>query len=115
MFACALTCSSSEWPACAMQCMPVCTATLPPPSTSATWRTASFESSEISCWSAAGALAPSPISLSPRGPNEASTIDCVATAPTPASAQLTIEPTLKKCDCTATPSSPLDGSLATME
>jgi hypothetical protein len=39
----------------------------------------------------------------------------VATAPTPDSAQLTIEPTPKKCDCTATPSSPLDGSLATIE
>jgi hypothetical protein len=39
----------------------------------------------------------------------------VATAPTPASAQLTIEPTPKKCDWTATPSSPLDGSRATIE
>ena len=42
-------------------------------------------------------------------------MDWVATAPTPASAQVTTEPTLKKCDWTATPSSPLDGSLATME
>jgi hypothetical protein len=55
------------------------------------------------------------MSSSPRGPKEASAIDCVATAPTPGSAQLTIEPTLKKCDWTATPSSPLDGSLATIE
>jgi hypothetical protein len=42
-------------------------------------------------------------------------MDCVATAPTPASPHVTSEPTLKKCDWTATPSSPLDGSLATIE
>ena len=115
MLACALTCSPSAWPACSMQRIPVCTATLPPWSTSATCRTASPGSSEMSCWSAAGALCPSRIRSSPRGPNDTSGIDWVATAPTPASAQLTTEPTLKKCDCTATPSSPLDGSLATME
>ena len=55
------------------------------------------------------------MSASPRGPYAGSTTDWVATAPTPASAQLTTEPTPKKCDCTATPSSPLDGSLATIE
>jgi hypothetical protein len=44
-----------------------------------------------------------------------STVDWVATAPTPASAQLTSEPTPKKCDWTATPSSPLDRSRATIE
>jgi hypothetical protein len=42
-------------------------------------------------------------------------IDCVATAPTPASAQLTSEPTPKKWDWTATPSSPLEESRATIE
>ena len=41
--------------------------------------------------------------------------DCVATAPTPASAQGTVEPTENQCDCTATPSSPVSGSRATME
>jgi hypothetical protein len=39
----------------------------------------------------------------------------VATAPTPASAQLTSEPTPKKWDWTATPSSPLEESRATIE
>ena len=46
----------------------------PPPgrrwSTRATCRTASPGSSEISCWSAAGALFPSRMSSSPRGPKE---------------------------------------------
>src|SRR6266511_4093360 len=36
-------------------------------------------------------------------------------APTPASAQGTIEPTENQCDCTATPSSPVAGSRATIE
>src|ERR1700704_3911462 len=41
--------------------------------------------------------------------------DCVATAPTPASAQGTSPPTANQCDCTATPISPVAGSKATME
>src|SRR4029453_14450622 len=41
--------------------------------------------------------------------------DCVATAPTPASIQGTRGPTLNQCDCTATPSSPVAGSRATIE
>jgi hypothetical protein len=41
--------------------------------------------------------------------------DCVATAPTPASAHATDEPTENQCDCTATPISPVAGSRATME
>ena len=41
--------------------------------------------------------------------------DCVATAPTPASAQATFEPTENQCDCTATPNSPVSGSRATIE
>src|ERR1041385_4913274 len=41
--------------------------------------------------------------------------DCVATAPTPASAKGTSPPTANQCDCTATPISPVAGSNATME
>src|SRR5713101_4658962 len=41
--------------------------------------------------------------------------DCVATTPTPASAQVTSAPTANQCDCTATPISPVVGSRATME
>src|SRR5258705_4581274 len=36
-------------------------------------------------------------------------------APTPASAHATIGPTENQCDCTATPSSPVAGSRATIE
>ena len=43
------------------------------------------------------------------------TLACVATAPTPARAQGTIGPTENQCDCTATPSSPVRGSRATIE
>src|SRR5579864_6084041 len=41
--------------------------------------------------------------------------DCVATAPTPASANGTSPPTANQCDCTATPISPVAGSNATIE
>src|ERR1041385_5979499 len=41
--------------------------------------------------------------------------DCVATAPTPASAHETSPPTANQCDCTATPISPVAGSNATIE
>ncbi len=41
--------------------------------------------------------------------------DCVATAPTPASAHVTFEPTANQCDWTATPISPVAGSRATIE
>src|SRR5207237_8598201 len=51
----------------------------------------------------------------PSLPQLGSTNDCVATAPTPASTHGTIGPTLNQCDCTATPSSPVAGSRATME
>src|SRR4051794_2207866 len=42
-------------------------------------------------------------------------MDCVATAPTPGCAQVTIEPTENQCDWTAAPSSPVPGSRATIE
>ena len=58
---------------------------------------------------------PPRISSRARGPYAGSTIDWVATAPTPAPAHVTSEPTPKKWDWTATPSSPLDGSRATIE
>ena len=41
--------------------------------------------------------------------------DWVATAPTPASAQAHAAPALNARDCTATPSSPVSGSRATIE
>src|SRR5688500_11801900 len=41
--------------------------------------------------------------------------DWVATAPTPASAQVTMEPTENQCDWTATPISPVAESRATIE
>ena len=41
--------------------------------------------------------------------------DWVATAPTPGSSHGTSETTEKACDCTATPSSPVEGSRATIE
>ena len=44
-----------------------------------------------------------------------STIDCVATAPTPGPPTGTSEPTENQCDWTATPSSPVAGSRATIE
>ena len=62
-----------------------------------------------------GALAPPSISSSPRGPYEISALAWVATAPTPGRAQGTIGPTENQCDCTATPSSPVAGSRATIE
>ena len=49
------------------------------------------------------------------GRTTGSTNDCVATAPTPASAQGTTEPTENQWLCTATPSSPVAGSRATIE
>src|SRR4029079_1857276 len=51
----------------------------------------------------------------PRIPKDLLTKDWVATAPTPASAQLTDVPTENQWLCTATPISPVDGSRATME
>jgi hypothetical protein len=61
------------------------------------------------------ALAPARIRSSPKGPYDTSANDCVATAPTAASPQGTTRPTENQSLCTATPSSPVRGSLATME
>jgi hypothetical protein len=50
-----------------------------------------------------------------RGPYAATPAACVATAPTPARAQGTTAPTQKYFDCTATPTSPVTVSTATIE
>src|SRR5678815_3701121 len=84
-------------------------------STTATWRTADCGSAPINWASAGCAAVPARSSSSARGPYAGSTNDWVATAPTPASAQVTTEPTENQCDCTATPSSPVAGSRATIE
>src|SRR3954467_11031625 len=54
-------------------------------------------------------------SSSTRGPPPGTGIDCVATAPTPGRSHGTTEPTENQCDWTATPSSSVSGSRATME
>jgi hypothetical protein len=61
------------------------------------------------------ALALRPSSSRPRGPNVTFAFACVATAPAPASAQGTTLPTLKNREATATPTSPVTGSRATIE
>ena len=65
--------------------------------------------------SASSAVAPLRMSVKPRGPNEVFANDCVATAPTPASAHGTTGRTFGNFDCTATPTSPFTVSMATME
>ncbi len=61
----------------------------------ATWRTADSESAATSSASAEPAEAPARIRSSPRGPYATSGRDWVATAPTPASAQVTTRPVAK--------------------
>src|SRR5688500_20091383 len=94
---------------------PVCAATLPAASIIATWRTSGCGSASTRPASASGAVRPARIRSSPSGPYEGSTNDWVATAPTPASAKATIAPTPNQWDWTATPSSPVAGSRATIE
>jgi hypothetical protein len=59
--------------------------------------------------------APVARSSSPFGPKVVLPNAWVAIAPIPAFAQGTTEPTAKNLDCTATPSSPVAGSKATIE
>ena len=94
---------------------PVCTATRPEASTTATWRPAEPESSATNRSRASPAEAPDRIRSSACGPYEGWTLAWVATAPTPGSAHGTIGPTENQCDWTATPSSPVAGSRATTE
>ena len=98
-----------------MHFSPVHAATRPLASTIATWRTARCSSAAVSWSSASCGLLPPRISSSPLGPYDTSTNDCVATAPTPGSAQGTVGPTWNQWDCTATPRSPVAGSRATIE
>src|SRR5687767_2733057 len=98
-----------------MHFAPVCAAARPVASTKPTCLTADCLSAARSCASASVGATPLPISARPFTPYARSTNDCVATAPTPGSAHATHGPTLKKCDCTATPRSPVTGSRATIE
>ncbi len=95
MFACTDTLSPVRCPAWAMQRAPVCAATFPRASIIATCRTASRSSPATSARSASGAVLPPRISSSPSGPYDVSLNACVATAPTPASAHGTTDPTEK--------------------
>ena len=61
------------------------------------------------------AVRPAFMRARPFGPYEGSTNDCVATAPTPASAQVTLPPTENQWLWTATPISPVAASRATIE
>ena len=79
------------------------------------WRVAGFESDPISRSTASAAEAPSRSISRPRGPKEISTNDCVATAPTPGSAKGTMAPTAGQAVKTATPSSPVSESRATID
>src|SRR5688500_14349487 len=98
-----------------MSMAPVNVATPPFTSTIPTSRTARLSSAARSAARASGADLPARMSASPSGPYDGSTNDCVATAPTPASAQGTTAPTENQWLCTATPMSPVAGSRATIE
>ncbi len=114
--ACTLYCGPTSPPATGMFREPVCTATRPAASIIATCRTWLSGSCRSRNASASGAGIRERMSMSPRGPSyDGSMNDWVATAPTPGSAQATTLPTLNQCDCTATPSSPVAESRATIE
>src|SRR5262245_12443034 len=98
-----------------MQPSPVCTAGGPVAAIAATWRYRDSSSAARRSASASSAELPAPIRSSARGPYAGSATDCVATAPMPGRAQDTIDPTENQCDWTATPSSPVAGSRATIE
>src|SRR6185312_9982622 len=115
MFAWQETSSPVLWPANGIALEPVCTATRPEASRTATWRPAEPGSSATSRSRASPADAPDRIRSSAYGPYEGWTLAWVATAPTPGSAHGTIGPTENQCDWTATPSSPVAGSRATIE
>src|SRR4051812_9326578 len=72
-------------------------------------------SSRSRIFSVSSAVAPRCSRSSPRGPNATFAFACVATAPALALAYGTTLPTLKNRDATATPSSFVFGSRATME
>src|SRR5690242_17034605 len=112
------------WQAKSTPCSPPCQSRhlLPvqvaiPPRASAipTWRESHTESVAARARMTSEAESPVRRSAKALGPNDGSTRAWVATAPTPASAQGTSVPTLKYLDCTATPSSCVTESKATME
>ena len=81
------------WPAAGMQLPPVQASTRPWASIIATCRTSRPSSAATSAASASGADSPFRMASRPFGPYAGSTKDWVATAPTPDSAQETMEPT----------------------
>ena len=115
MFASQPKLSPVTCPANGTQRSPVWTATSPFESTTATCRVAAAGSRATSRASASPGPAPAASSSSARGPYETSALAWVATAPTPGRAHGTIAPTENQCDWTATPSSPVSGSRATIE
>src|SRR5439155_1156278 len=102
-------------PAQSEQSFPVKLALLPRASTIPICRCALPESAASSVRIASGAGFPARRSVSPIGPKDSLVEAWVAIAPTPASAQGTAIPTLNARDWTATPSSCVTESYATME
>src|SRR4030042_4193808 len=98
-----------------MQRLPVYAATFPFLATTASWRTSLPSSAEVRISTTSPAVFPCLSRSSPFVPYDTFTKDCVAMAPTPASAQDTLVPTENQWDCTATPISPVSGSLATID
>src|SRR3954447_2000233 len=115
MLAWQVQCSPITWPAHGTQRSPVCAAARPAASTMPTWRSSASGSAASTAASASSAGSPAARRSSPAGPWAGSTMDCVATAPTPGRAHGHRAPTENQCDCTAAPSSPVAGSRATIE
>ncbi len=111
---CTVNASPSMWPAAGIVSDPVKAATPPRASTTPSCRCCAPGSLAISAATTSLAERPARSSSRPIGPNEMLTDAWVAMAPTPASAHGTTGPTLRKCDCTATPKRPVAGSRATM-
>src|SRR3990172_13132478 len=98
-----------------MHSAPVWLAVTPEAETTPTWRCAGIRSAAKTASIATCGDCPLARASRMRGPKPANPIAWVATAPTPARAQGTTAPTARDLDCTATPTSPLVGSAATME
>ena len=107
--------SPTTWPVSRKQPAPVWTAARPSASTIATCRRSRPGSPARSSSRTSGALRPARILSRPNAPYEPSVKPWVATAPTPASAHGTSAPIENQWDWTATPSSPVAGSRATIE
>src|SRR5690606_17186342 len=81
----------------------------------ATWRTLLPGSSATRLSMTSSGDKPFSNNVNHTGPKAVFAQDCVATAPTLAFAHGTTEPTAKNFDWTATPTSPVSGSAATIE